>query len=149
MKLYQLSIFLENKPGRLHQCYQILAQNHIPVTAASLADTQNYGILRLIVRDWQEAQEILSKSGFTVSVVDLVALEIDNSVSAMADIFQILDELKINVDYMLTVAVIPNKKTVLALRVDRPEWVIQSLQSRGIYTDGDINTIQAPKELQV
>ena len=76
MKIHQLSMFLENKPGRLSEPCRLLANAGINILTLSVADTQQFGILRLIVRDWEQAKEVLERSGCVVNVTEVVATEV-------------------------------------------------------------------------
>ena len=85
MKINQLSLFLENKPGRLSSPCHILAKAGINILTLSLADTQQFGIMRLIVRDWQRALDVLQKAGMVVNVTEVVAIEVDETTPAAPD----------------------------------------------------------------
>ncbi len=76
MKLHQLSIFLENRQGELRPPIQALAERGINILTLSLADTEQFGILRLIVRDWQKAKTVLEKAGIVAKVTEVVAVEV-------------------------------------------------------------------------
>ena len=79
MRVEQISVFLENKAGRLAEVTRLLAEAAINIRALSLADTSDFGILRLIVNDNDRAKEVLSKNGFTVGRTDVVAVEVEES----------------------------------------------------------------------
>ncbi|HOC38806.1 MAG TPA: amino acid-binding protein, partial [Thermodesulfobacteriota bacterium] len=78
MKLTQLSVFLENKPGRLTEPCRVLAEEGIDILTLSLADTQQFGILRILVRDWERAREVLEQAHCVVNATEVVALEVED-----------------------------------------------------------------------
>jgi hypothetical protein len=100
MKVEQISIFLENKAGRLAEVTRILGEGGINIRALSLADTSDFGILRLIVNDHEKAKKILKEHGFTVGRTEVVAVEVEDRPGGLSSILQILYEAGINVEYM-------------------------------------------------
>lgn len=131
MKVEQLSIFLENKAGRLAEVTGILAENTINIQALSLADTSEFGILRLIVDKPEEAQAALKAKGFTVGRTSVVAVEVGHTPGGLNNILKILEKRGINVEYMYG---FPNKKAeaVLVFRFDRAELAVEILQQNGV-----------------
>src|SRR5512136_831771 len=100
MKLNQLSVFLENKPGALSAPCRLLAQAGINIQTFSLADTQQFGILRLMVHDWAQAKALLEKQGYVVKVTEVVALEVPDRPGGLADLLELVERAGINVEYM-------------------------------------------------
>ncbi|ADU66050.1 amino acid-binding protein [Desulfurispirillum indicum] len=100
MKVQQISIFIENQAGRLAEVTRCLAEGNINIRALSLADTQDFGILRLIVNDVQAARKLLEEKSFTVGITDVVAIKVPDKPGGMAAILAILDNCNINVEYM-------------------------------------------------
>ena len=100
MKIEQLSIFLENKAGRLAEVTSVLSSANINILALSLADTSDFGILRLIVDDVEKAKTVLKTAGFTVSLTNVVAVEVPHTAGGLNDFLQLLDNKDINVEYM-------------------------------------------------
>ncbi|MCX7591815.1 MAG: ACT domain-containing protein, partial [Kiritimatiellae bacterium] len=98
MKIKQLSLFLENKPGHLSAICRTLARANINISTLSLADTEQFGILRLIVQDWQRAQKVLEDAGFVVNVTDVVAMVVDDRPGGMAEILEILEKARTNIE---------------------------------------------------
>src|SRR5512136_1876896 len=96
----QISVFLENKSGRLAEVTRVLGDAGINIRALSLADTSDFGILRLIVNNCEKAREELKQRGFTVSKREVVAVEVPDRPGGLSQILQILDGAAINVDYM-------------------------------------------------
>jgi hypothetical protein len=99
MKIKQLSIFLENKPGALSAPCRLLARAGINIQTCSLADTREFGILRLIVGETDKARRLLQRNGFAVKVTDVIALEVSDQPGGLAAILDALEGTGINVEY--------------------------------------------------
>ena len=95
MKLNQISVFLENQPGKLAYPCKVLADAGINIVTVSLADTEQFGILRLIICDWQRAKAALEKSGCVLKVSEVVAVEVDDRPGGLAEILNIIEECNI------------------------------------------------------
>ena len=118
MKVQQISIFLENKSGRLSEVTRILGDNGINIRALSLADTTDFGILRLIVNDADKANRILKENGFTVGKTDVIAVEVDDRPGKLARILAILNKENINVEYMYAFVERSRDNAVIIFRFD-------------------------------
>jgi hypothetical protein len=132
MKVKQLSVFLENKPGALSRPIQLLADAHINILTLCLADTQQFGILRLIVRDWDKAKALLQKHGCAVKVSDLIALEVPDKPGELAEILAALEQARVNLEYMYGFTLKAQGEGLLAFRFDDPDRAIEALQKQGI-----------------
>ena len=131
MKVEQLSIFLENKAGRLAEVTNSLAEVGINILALSLADTSEFGILRLIVDDHEKAQNALKSKGFTVGRTSVVAVEVAHSPGGLNDILKLLEQKGINVEYMYGFPH-QSKGAVIIFRFDRSELAIEILQQKNV-----------------
>src|ERR1035438_7385729 len=100
MKVRQLSLFLENKPGALSRPVKLLAKAKFNILTMSIADTRQFGILRFVVRDWEKAKQMLEKDGFVVKVSDMVAIEVADEPGGLADILVTLETARVNLEYM-------------------------------------------------
>jgi len=129
MKLNQLSVFLENKPGRLSVPCQVLSAAGINILTLSLADTQQFGILRLIVRDWRKAKEALEKAGCVVTVSEVVAAEVDDRPGGLARLLEIIDRAGINLEYMYAFTYRGQDNAVLVFRFENPDAAISVLKA--------------------
>ena len=138
MKINQLSLFLENKPGHLRQACKALADAGMNILTLSLADTQQFGILRLVVRDWQKAKAVLEKAGCVVKVTEVVATEVADRPGGLAEILGIIDEAKINIEYMYAFTFRRGDRGVLVFRFDDPDTAIRVLQEKGINVVGNV-----------
>ena len=132
MKANQLSVFLENKPGALRRPVQLLADARFNILTLSLADTQQFGILRLIVRDWEKARQLLEKEGFVVKVSEVVAIEVPDQPGELAEILAALERDRINIEYLYGFTLKAQHKGLLAFRFDEPDRAIAALQKQKI-----------------
>ena len=132
MKLHQLSLFLENKPGRLSESCKTLANAGINILTLSLADTQQFGILRLIVRDWEKAKKVLEEASFVVNVTEVVATEVEDKPGGLAEVLTAMEEGGINIEYMYAFTFRSGDKAVLVFRFDDPDAAVELLRARKI-----------------
>jgi hypothetical protein len=127
MIVHQLSVFLENKSGRLTEVLEVLGEENIRITALSVADTAEFGILRLIVSDPDLAREVLKKHDFTVNLTEVISVMAPNEAKHYAKILRILSDLDISVEY--TYAFSLGDKSVIILRCSNTEDAIKALKS--------------------
>ena len=132
MKLPQLSVFLENRPGSLMEPLKVLADANLNLVSISLADTEQFGILRLVLKDWEFAKSVLEKDGWVVNVSDVVAVDVDDQPGGLAQMLGILAEAGINIEYMYAFALRRNVRAVLLFRFEDPDAAIEVLQKAGI-----------------
>ena len=132
MKIHQLSMFLENKPGRLSEPCRLLAKAGINILTLSVADTQQFGILRLIVRDWEQAKKVLEQSGCVVNVTEVVATEVEDKPGGLAEILDIIEDAGLNIEYMYAFTFRSGDKAVIVFRFNNPDLAIQALQQKNI-----------------
>ncbi|HBG19604.1 MAG TPA: amino acid-binding protein, partial [Desulfobulbaceae bacterium] len=100
MLVEQIAVFLENKSGRLAEITSILADNDINIRALSVADTADFGILRLIVDKVERAKTVLRENGFTVGKTQVIAVEVEDKTGGLANVLQCIKKAGINVEYM-------------------------------------------------
>lgn len=132
MKIKQLSVFLENKPGRLSEPCTVLAREGINIVTLSLADTREFGILHLIVRDWERARDILTTAGFVVNVTDVVAIDVEDKPGGLAHVLEAIEAAGLNIAYMYAFSMRSRDRAVLVFRFDDPDLAIRELQARGL-----------------
>jgi hypothetical protein len=142
MKLNQLSVFLENKPGALSAPCRLLAQAGINIQTFSLADTQQFGILRLMMHDWAKAKEILEKQGYVVKLTEVVALEVPDRPGGLADLLDLVERAGINVEYMYAFTVKQEGRGLLAFRFNDPDAAIRALQAHKINVVGNLDLVK-------
>jgi hypothetical protein len=132
MKLEQISVFLENRSGRLAEITGVLARNSINIRALSLADTADFGILRLIVDRPEPATRVLREHGFTVGLTEMVALELPDKSGGLWGILTTLEAAGMNVEYMYAFVQKAAENAVLIFRFDEPEKATAVLQGAGV-----------------
>lgn len=132
MKLQQLSIFVENKPGRLAMACKPLADAGINILTLSLADTQQFGILRLIVRDWERAAKVLEKAGCVVKTTEVVAIEIPDRPGGLAETLTALEHAGINVEYMYAFTFKRENRGVMVFRFDEVDSALKALATSNV-----------------
>ena len=130
MQVEQISVFIENKSGRLAEVARILGQAGINIRTLSLADTSDFGILRLIVDNAERAKEVLKEKGFTVSKTEVVAVEIPDRPGGLSVLLDVLDAEGINVEYMYAFLERQVENAVMIFRFDETEKAIATLLAK-------------------
>lgn len=132
MKIQQLSLFLENEPGHLGLACRELAKAGISIQTLSLADTQQFGILRLIVREWEKAKEILEAAGCVVNVSEVVAVEVEDRPGGLAEILDVIETCGLNIEYMYAFTFGRADRAVLVFRFEDVDVAIENLQGQDV-----------------
>jgi hypothetical protein len=132
MKIHQISLFAENKPGHISAPARLLAQEGIDIRALFLADSQHFGIVRMIVSDWQKAAALLEAHGFVVKVTEVLAVEVPDHPGGLADVLGALDGSGINIEYMYAFPNPRGDQAILIFRFADPDAAIAQLQAAGI-----------------
>jgi hypothetical protein len=132
MKIQQISLFAENKPGHIAAPARLLAQEGIDIRSLYLADTQQYGIVRMIVTDWQKAAQLLESRGFVVKVTEVLAVEVADRPGGLADVLEALDGTGINIEYMYAFPNLCRDQAILIFRFADLDAAIARLQTAGI-----------------
>lgn len=145
MQIRQISIFLENKPGRLSEICRTLADADINIAALSLADTSDFGIVRMIVDDHEKAKEALSGKGHAVNVREVVAVCVPDRPGGMADVMQVLDKAGVDVEYSYAFSFHKGEKAVLVFRFDDNEKGAKALAQAGLMTLNERDVCEASK----
>ena len=138
MQAQQISIFLENKAGRLLEVTKTLSDTGVNIRALSLADTSDFGVLRLIVDNTAKAEETLKKSGFTVKKTPVVAALVSDRPGGLHGILGLLSEAGINVEYMYAFVQQSGDNAVMIFRFDKSEEAVTILSGNGVrIVDGE------------
>ncbi len=132
MRVEQISVFLENKAGRLSEVTGILAEAGINIRALSLADTSDFGILRLIVNNNAKTVDVLKQHGFTVGKTDVVAVEVDDRPGGLHRILQVLYRANVNVEYMYAFVQQSGNNAVIIFRFDNLDEAVKVLTENGV-----------------
>lgn len=136
MIVRQLSVFLENKPGRLCAATDALAREGINISALTLADTSEFGILRLLVDQPDRAKAVLSDSGVAARLTDVLAVAMDDAPGGAVGILHLLSEAGLNIEYMYACVGRESGKAIMIVRTDDTELAADILHRNGY---GDIN----------
>ncbi|MCD6232484.1 amino acid-binding protein [Candidatus Aerophobetes bacterium] len=128
MKINQISVFLENKIGRLAEVTKVLGSKGINIRALSIADTAEFGILRMIVSQPEEACSILEKSGFTVSKTEVIVVEIMDRPGGLAEVLEILAKACLNVEYLYAFVAPKGKNALVVLKIEKLTEVVELLR---------------------
>ena len=146
MKINQLSVFLENKPGQLSEPCRVLANAGVNILTLSLADTQQFGIMRLIVRDWAKAKTVLEQAGCVVKVTEVVAIEVQDRPGGLAGVLEVLEVGGQNIEYMYAFTFRRGDSAVLVFRFDDPDSAVELLKSKGINMIGSVELYERTQD---
>ena len=128
----QISVFMENKVGRLAEVTRILAEANINIRALSLADTSDFGILRLILNDNHKAKEELKKAGFAVVTTEVAAVEVSDQPGGLHHILRILQKANVNVEYMYAFVQQSGANAVLIFRFNNLDEALRILKDNNV-----------------
>jgi len=129
MKLKQISVFLENQKGRLWKAMNVLATADINIRALSIADTSEFGIMRMIVPDPEKAQRVLEKNHFVVKVNQVIAVEVPDEPGGLDHILGVLTQADINVEYLYAFVEKNEEKAIVVIRTEDVDAGIQALEA--------------------
>jgi hypothetical protein len=132
MKITQLSVFVENAPGHILAPCRALADAGVNIRALSLADSQTFGILRLIVSDWRRAAKVLEDADFSVKATEVIAVEVPDHPGGLTEVLEALQNSSVNIEYMYAFPFGRGAKATIIIRFDKPDAAIATLQSCGI-----------------
>lgn len=127
MKINQISIFVENRKGRLYEVCKLLGDNKINIRALNVAETQDFGVLRMVVDKPQEALNLLKENGFTASFSEIVAVEVDDKPGGLAKILKVLNDKSINIEYMYAFVEKKSDKALLVFRFEDADKALKIL----------------------
>lgn len=132
MRVKQLSLFIENKPGTLNAVCQVLKKHKINISTLSLADTEQFGIMRLLIHDWENAKKVLEDAGFVVNVTEVLALPVNDHPGGLADLLEILEKNRINIEYMYAFSYGKGDKAIMVFRFEDPDQALQALAGKNV-----------------
>ncbi len=143
MQVKQLEIFLENKSGRLADISHALAENAINIRALSLTDTPDVGILRLVVNDTAKARQVLQENGFTVTITEILAVEVPDKPGTLDCLLQVARKAGLNVKYMYAFTKMSGKSGLLLFRFDEQDAAVAVFQKAGcrLLSDDEIHAL--------
>ena len=129
MKLKQISLFVENKPGTVNAALKLLANNGINISTLSLSDSKFFGVLRLLIRDWEKARDLLEANQFAVKITDVVAIEVDHAAGSLSKVLEVLDRNQVNIEYLYAFAAGLHGKAAIIFRFADPDDAIAKIKS--------------------
>ena len=130
--VYQISVFLENRAGQFAEITGILAENNIDLRAISIAETEDYGILRMIVDNAEQATSILMQHGYLLSMTPVLVISVPDQPGGIASVLSTLAEGNIDIEYMYSLFTHIDGKAYIVFRVSETEKFITLLESRGL-----------------
>lgn len=132
MTTQQLSIFMENKPGQLVKVTQTLKDAQIDIRAMSLADTKDFGIVRMIVSDTDKAQEAMREAGFMSTITQVMCIAMDDHPGGLSKITELMAEANVNIDYLYACITVIGKDAYIVMHVDDEKKASAVLENAGI-----------------
>ena len=132
MKITQVSVFLENKKGRLLEVCSLLGKHNINIRALNVAESEGFGVLRIVVDKPQEAVELLKKNSLVANLTDVVAVEVEDKPGGLARILEVLSKNNINVEYMYGFVEKHSNNALMVFRFDEPEKAAKVLLDNGV-----------------
>ena len=143
MAIRQLTVFVQNKKGTVVSVTDILSKNNVNLRALSIAETQDFGILRLIVNDELTAKAVLEENGYLIKVIDVVGVKIGDAPGKLTAALNVLDEAEINVEYLYAFMARTEKHAYVVLRVEDNAVAEATLTGAGfkMISEADINKL--------
>jgi len=143
MFVKQISVFLENKPGKLYQVTEVLKEHNIDISAISVADTTEFGIVRMIVDKPELAVEAIKAAKFPVSTTDVLAVEVSDTPGGLNTALKVLHDANISIEYLYSFIKRNGDKALILFRVEDPTKAVEILKAEGIklYTNEEINSL--------
>jgi hypothetical protein len=132
MKVNQLSVFVENQPGRLAGVARVLGDNNINIMAMTIAETKEFGVLRMIVADYEKGMKFLKEAGYTVVTTEILAIEVHDTPGALADVLDAFTKKDLNVEYMYAFVARRGDAAILVFRFDDPDRAVEALKDTDV-----------------
>jgi hypothetical protein len=132
MKIKQISIFLENRKGRLYDVCSLLGKHDINIRALNVAETESFGVLRIVVNKAQEAVKALGDAGIVAKITDVVAVEVEDRPGGLADILKVLADEDVNIEYMYGFVEKSSDKALMVFRFDDVDKAVEILKKHNI-----------------
>jgi hypothetical protein len=132
MKIRQISVFIENKFGRIYDVTNLLGRNNLNIRAMSLADTSDFGIIRFIVNDPAKAHRVLKENDFTVGLTDVIAIAIPDRPGGLAEVLSLFNDDHVNIEYMYAFVNNSGDDAVMIFRFDDTERAFDIMNKKGV-----------------
>jgi hypothetical protein len=132
MKIRQISVFLENRPGRLSALCRVIADAGVNLSTLTLAETGEFGLLRLITPDPDRAKQVIERAGYASTMTEVVALQVPDRPGGLASVLQVLEAENISVEYMYAFAMRTGGDAIMVFRFDDMDRALAALQAAGV-----------------
>lgn len=132
MKTRQISVFIENRVGRLASITRVLKEEGVNIRAMSMADAPDFGIFRIVVEDTERARTALKRSGFVTEVSDVIAVQVDDRPGGLAEALEVFAQHQLNVEYMYAFLTGRDSKAVIFFRFEDTDRAIETLRAAGL-----------------
>lgn len=142
MKITQISVFLENRKGRLFEVCSLLGKNKINIRALTIAESPEFGILRVVVNKPEEAKKVLKDAGFVANQTEIVAIEIGDKPGGLAEVLSILNKNDVNIEYMYGFVEKSANKALMVFRFEDPDKAIDILKKNKINIIGSKDIVE-------
>ena len=130
--IYQISVFLENRAGQLAEITGLLAKNNVNIRAISIAETSDYGVLRMIVDDAEHASSILLENGNVLSMTPVSVVAVPDRPAGLADVLAVLADAKVDIEYMYSILSHGNETAYMVFRVSDDEKFANAINGKGL-----------------
>lgn len=143
MFISQISVFLENKPGKLSEVIEALAREGIDISAISIADTTEFGVLRMIADKPDAAVKAIKKAGFPVSTTDVLAVEVPDRPGGLSQVLRVLKDSNVSIEYIYSFIKRNHDKALILFKAEDPKKAMEVLKSAGVklYTCEEISAL--------
>ena len=132
MKITQISVFLENRQGRLYDVCSLLGDNDVNIRALTIAETESFGVLRIVVDKSDFAIKLLRENQFVANFTDVVAIEVPDKPGGLAEILEVIEQAAVNVEYVYAFTIKHQGQGLLVFRFNDPDAAIKALQARDV-----------------
>ncbi len=132
MFIKQISVFMENRPGRLAEITQVISDNNISMRAINIADTTDFGILRMIVDDFEKAEKVLRENNMTASVSDVIAVSFEDKVGSFNKVVSLLSSENLSIEYIYSFIGEKSAKAVIVIKTNDGELAASLLKKGGV-----------------
>ncbi len=132
MKIKQISVFLENRRGRLYEVCSLLGENNVNIRALTIAETESFGVLRVVVDKTDEAVRAMELNNFTANVTEVVAVEVTDEPGGLANVLKVIAEGNLNIEYMYGFVEKHGDKALLVFRFENADRAVEVLTKNGI-----------------
>jgi len=132
MLVKQISVFIENKKGKLAEITRVLKDHNVDISAISIADTENFGILRMIANNQENAVKCIREAGYPVNTTEVIAIEVPDHPGGLHKVLEILEQRGISIEYLYSFVRAKSEKALILFKVENPETAVETLEGSGV-----------------